>query len=204
MLGAKKHFVKLEMSVEPNPEGGQPKHVIIEPNENADSDLANTIRRYQLKAINASLVSSLARGPLLGCQVRDVLVKLHSISLGRGTSVTMITACASRCIQEAMKNAAPILLEPTMNLEIETDDSRLGTVLSDLSNRRCDILDIDAQSDKRSVHALAPLAELVNFATVLRTITSGTASFSMELAHYKVMNQNEQRKVIQKLTGITT
>ncbi len=192
------------MSVEPKPDGGQPKYVIIEPNENADPGLANSIRRYQLKAVNAGMVSSLARGPLLGCQVTDVVVKLHNITVGPGTSVTMITACANRCIQEAMKNANPILLEPTMNLEIETDDTRLGAVLSDLSHRRSDILDIHAQSDKRSVHALAPLAELVNFSTVLRTITSGTATFNMELAHYKIMNQNEQRKVIQKLTGITT
>ena len=77
----------------------------------------------------------------------------------------------------------------------------LGSVLSDLSNRRGNILEIQADGLARTVHAHTPLSELVGYATCLRTMTSGTAMFSMELAQYKIMSDAEQEKTMEMATN---
>ena len=85
--------------------------------------------------------------------------------------------------------------------QIETDENRLGSVLSDLSNRRSDILGIGADGPVRTIHGRTPLSELVGYATTLRTMTSGTATFTMELTQYRVMSEAEQNSTIEKITN---
>lgn len=74
-------------------------------------------------------------------------------------------------------------------------------MLADLSQRRSHILDIQAKDRIRIVAAHTPLAELRSYASVLRRITSGLASFSMELDHYEQMSDDSQKKAIQSITG---
>ena len=85
--------------------------------------------------------------------------------------------------------------------QIETDENRLGSVLSDLSNRRSDIIEIQADGPMRTVHGRTPLSELVGYATHLRTMTSGTSTFTMELSQYRAMSEAEQRQTIEKITS---
>ena len=84
---------------------------------------------------------------------------------------------------------------------MSTDEAYLGTVINDLSQRRSTIQDISVSGDCRTVVAMTPLSELLGYATSLRTKTSGTAYFSMEVAKYEPMNEFEQRKAIEKVTG---
>lgn len=86
-------------------------------------------------------------------------------------------------------------------MQICVDESRLGTVLADLSQRRSQILNIHAKDKMRIVDARTPLAELRSYSSILRRITSGLASFTMELHHYEQMNKENQRKAIQSVTG---
>jgi len=88
-------------------------------------------------------------------------------------------------------------------VQITTDESRLGVVLTDLSQRRSQIENIAARQRYRIISAKTPLAEMVGYATRLRTITSGMAHFSMELANYEQMSEQELREVTKQLTGFT-
>ena len=88
-------------------------------------------------------------------------------------------------------------------LQITVDEHKLGVVLSDLSQRHGHILAINVRQNTRIVTARAALAELRNYSTTLRTITSGLASFSMELAHYEQMSKENEQKTVRAVTGLT-
>ena len=72
--------------------------------------------------------------------------------------------------------------------------------MTDLSNRRSHIIDIEADGLVRTLTAQTPLSELVGYSTHLRALTSGTASFTMQLAQYRIMNDSEQSKLVEKMT----
>lgn len=82
------------------------------------------------------------------------------------------------------------------------EDELLGTVISDLSQRRAQISDISHVSDHRVVNALVPLSEMVGYATTLRTLTHGTATFSMHVAAYEAMSKLDEAKAIERMTGL--
>ncbi|KAK2190371.1 hypothetical protein NP493_82g01026 [Ridgeia piscesae] len=199
-IADQRHLVTIVLSVHPSPGEELQKHIEIA----HDSDLSKTrIRRQHLQGINGGLHSGLSRGSLLGYPLMDVRVELHEFQTRHGTSLPMITACTAECIYKALQRAAPVLLEPIMQLEITTDESRLGVVLTDLSQRRSQIENIAARQRYRIISAKTPLAEMVGYATRLRTITSGMAHFSMELANYEQMSEQELREVTKQLTGFT-
>ncbi len=75
--------------------------------------------------------------------------------------------------------------------------------MSDLTRRRSHIQDIQMRQDSRIIIAVTPLAEMMSYSTALRTMTSGTSTFSMELAHYEPMIITEQSKAIQRVTGFS-
>jgi elongation factor G len=88
-------------------------------------------------------------------------------------------------IQEAMKRAKPILLEPVMKIEAATPDEFFGDVLGDISSRRGQVTDVDHRGHLRVITAHIPLAETFGYATALRSITQGRASYTMEFDHYE-------------------
>jgi elongation factor G len=88
-------------------------------------------------------------------------------------------------IQEAMKKARPVLLEPVMKVEIATPDEFFGDVLSDVSSRRGQVSDVNHRGHLRVISAHVPLAETFGYATTLRSITQGRASYTMEFDHYQ-------------------
>jgi elongation factor G len=93
------------------------------------------------------------------------------------------------------------LLKYSSYLQINTDEDKLDVVLADLRERRSHILDVTIRHNSRIVSALTPLQELMGFSTDLRSITSGTATCTMEVSHYEKMNAAEVQKVTEKITG---
>ncbi|WAR18913.1 RRF2M-like protein [Mya arenaria] len=140
--------------------------------------------------------------PLLSSQVVDVEVTVTSVHIEPGTSQTFVTAAAAHTISQALLQAACCLMEPVMRMEIHTDNEYAVKIQSDLFRRRGDVLEDSMQGGYRILHAQAPLANLVGYSTHLRTLTSGTASFSMELDHYKELSPDEEKKVITKQFGV--
>ncbi|CAH1793056.1 unnamed protein product [Owenia fusiformis] len=198
-LGDKRHLVEMTLTIYPAENQGVPKHVIVVPSQ--DNQLER-IKRHHLKAIENGVQSALAQGPILGYQVTDVEVELHRFSIGHGTSLPMVSACASQCVQKALGRGSSVLLQPMMAIEINTDEQRLSSILGDLSRRNGQIGEIQARGDTRVVLCKAPLSNLLGYSTDLRTITSGTATFSLELANYEQLDAHEQQNVIEKMSGV--
>jgi elongation factor G len=103
---------------------------------------------------------------------------------------------ASRgAFRDAMKNAKPQLLEPIMKLRIAFPDEYMGDISGDLNSRRGRILGMDRDEGLQVVNAEAPLAEVFNYATQLRSITQGRGSFEMEFERYETVPANLVQKI---------
>ena len=95
----------------------------------------------------------------------------------------------SMAFKAAMTSGSPSLLEPIMKIDIVTPEEFLGDCLGDLNSRRAQILSMEQQANSQNISAYVPLGETFQYATTLRSLTTGRASFSMELDHYaKVPN----------------
>ena len=90
----------------------------------------------------------------------------------------------SMAFKSAMASSSPNLLEPVMKIEIVTPEEFLGDCLGDINSRRAQILNMEQRGNSQAVNAFVPLAETFQYATTLRSLTTGRASFSMELDHY--------------------
>jgi len=92
-------------------------------------------------------------------------------------------------------------MEPIMKLEVVTPEEYVGDVTSDLNKRRAHLKDVTARIGVQVVHAIVPLSEMFGYITVLRTITSGRATSSMEFSHYSETPKEIADDVIYKIKG---
>jgi elongation factor G len=93
------------------------------------------------------------------------------------------------------------MLEPVMAVEVVTPEEYMGDVISDLNKRRGQVEGMDSKAGARVIKAKVPLAEQFGYVTVLRTLSSGRASSTMEFSHYEAMPENLARDVLEKVTG---
>uniref|UniRef100_A0A8C0AYM5 Elongation factor G2 n=1 Tax=Buteo japonicus TaxID=224669 RepID=A0A8C0AYM5_9AVES len=197
-VGDKRHFVTAELEVRPRlGERATTKPVI----EYAASVIEALPQELQ-GAIENGITNSCIQGPLLGFPVQDIDVTVQSLTVHPDTSHTMISACVSRCMQKALKKAGIQILEPLMNIEITVSEDHLSAALADLAQRRGTIQEIQSRQDNRVVVAAVPLAETMGYSTVLRTLTSGSATFTLELASYQALNSQEQSALLQRRMGL--
>ncbi|KAG8130984.1 hypothetical protein E2320_017607 [Naja naja] len=197
-IGEKRHQVTVELEVKPW-EGEMPATAPVIEYVQSVNDLLHPDLR---EAIENGISTSYLQGPLMGYPVQDVAVTVRAVATNADTSLTMVSACASRCLQKALKNADKQLLEPVMNLEVTVPGNYVGVVLADLAQRRGNINDIQGRLDNQVVIAAVPLAEMMGYSTVLRSLTSGTATFTLELANYHPMSLYEQNALLNKKTGL--
>ncbi|XP_021495250.1 ribosome-releasing factor 2, mitochondrial isoform X2 [Meriones unguiculatus] len=196
-VGDKRHFVKAELEVLP---AEAPCGVAgIEYADCVGADLLQASR----EAIENAVHSACLQGPLLGSPVQDVAVTLHSLVVHPGTSTTMVYACISRCVQKALKKADKQVLEPLMSLEITVTSEYLSPVLADLAQRRGNVQEIQTRQDNKVVIGFVPLAETMGYSTVLRTLTSGSATFALELSTYQAMSPQDQSTLLNQRSGLS-
>ncbi|XP_033020696.1 ribosome-releasing factor 2, mitochondrial isoform X1 [Lacerta agilis] len=193
-VGEKRHQVTVELGVRPWAGEMSATAPVIEYVENICDSLQPDLR----EAIANGIHTSCLQGPLLGFPVQDVVVTVHAVTVSSDTSLTMVSACVSRCMQKALKKADKQVLEPLMNLEITVGRDHLGAVLGDLAQRRGSIQEIQGRQDNQVVIASVPLAEMMGYSTALRSLTSGCATFTLELASYQVMSLPEQAALLKR------
>ncbi|XP_005107027.1 ribosome-releasing factor 2, mitochondrial [Aplysia californica] len=196
-LGGKHQFVQIRLSVHPDLEEREFKHVLLERTPDHPLNLKHKVA----KAVESGIKSGLSHGVLLNFPVIHTRVCLHEFTTHYHTTLPMITAAAAMATQKALRLAGSVLLEPMMGMEITTEEDKADSVLSDLGKRRSHILNVTSRLDARVISAVTPLQELMGYSTELRTITSGTASCSMELSHYEKMSEEEIQKVTERITG---
>ena len=141
---------------------------------------------------------------ILACYpVVDVKVELldgsyHDVD----SSEFAFKACASIGFQEAARKADPVLLEPIMKVEVVTPEEFMGDVMGDLSSRRGLIENTGNRGLAKIIEAKVPLAAMFGYATDIRSMTQGRASYSMEPSHYDKVPRNVAEEVIAKRSGV--
>ncbi|NXA32024.1 RRF2M factor, partial [Eudromia elegans] len=200
-VGDKRHCVTVGLEVRPRRVG--PTRALGAPGVEYAAEVAELLPMDLRGAVENGIANSCVQGrPLLGFPVQDIDVTVQSLTVHPDTSHTMIAACVSRCLQKALKKASIQILEPLMNLEITVSEDHLSAALSDLAQRRGSVQEIQSRQDNRVVVATVPLAETMGYSTVLRSLTSGSATFTLELASYQGLNSHEQKALLQRTRGL--
>ncbi|KAI5089368.1 ribosome-releasing factor 2, mitochondrial [Silurus meridionalis] len=199
-LGDKRHVVTVELTVNPweaSAPGWTACHLTYE--EEVEAQISADIK----EAVDSGVQSAYLQGPVLGYPVQEVLTVIHSVCVEPGTSLAMVSACVSRCMLKGLKQAGGQVLEPVMSLEVTVDEEYLSSVLGDLAQRRGTVRDIQSRHDCKVLLATVPLAEMMGYSTALRTLTSGNATFSLELASYEPMSRQDQNALLNKMAGLS-
>ncbi|XP_039098003.1 ribosome-releasing factor 2, mitochondrial isoform X2 [Hyaena hyaena] len=196
-LGDKRHLVTVELEVKPT------ETASVTPVIEYAGSVSEDLPKASQEATENGIYSACLQGPLLGSPIQDVAVTVHSLTIHPGTSTTMISACVSRCVQKALKKADKQILEPLMNLEVAVNRDYLSPVLADLAQRRGTIQEIQTRQENKIIIGFVPLAEIMGYSTVLRTLTSGSATFALELSNYQAMNPQDQTILLSRRSGLT-
>ena len=150
-----------------------------------------TIPKEYIPAIKKGVEEALNVGPCAGYPMVDLKVTLYDGSYHEVDSSEMaFKIAASMALKNAVKKGAPIMLEPVMDVEVVSPDDYIGDLISDLSSRRGKILGMDTRSDVRVIAAQVPLAEMFGYATSVRSLSQGRATFTMQVSHYEPVPGN--------------
>ncbi len=173
---------------------GQYGHVWIklEPNEVGkgyefvDAIKGGVVPREYIPAVDKGLQETLPNGVLAGFPVVDVKVTLFDGSYHDvDSNENAFKMAASMAFKDAMRKASPVLLEPMMAVVVETPEDYMGNVMGDLSGRRGIVQGMDdIPGGMKEIKAEVPLSEMFGYATQLRSLTQGRATYSMEFKHY--------------------
>lgn len=158
-----------------------------------------TLPREYHGPIEAGFREAARTGILAGYPVVDIKAVLTDGSFHDVDSSEMaFKIAASMAFKSAMEHAAPVLMEPVMRIEVITPAEYLGDVIGDLNSRRAQIQSMDQRGEVQEVKAFIPLAETFQYATQLRSLSTGRASFAMELDHYEPVPQHVAQAIIGK------
>jgi elongation factor G len=156
------------------------------------------IPKQYIPAIEKGFRSSLAKGPVAEYPVVGTKILLQDGSFHEvDSSEKAFFTCAQGCFREYFKQAAPKLLEPIMNIEIECPEDFQGSVVGDITRRRGIMASNDIVESVSVIKAEVPLAETFGYATDLRSMTQGQGTFTMELALYRQTPSNIQEEIIE-------
>jgi len=156
-----------------------------------------------VESIKKGVLDSLDSGPIIGYPMLDVNVKLVGGSYDEEKSTEMaFGVAATMACRKAADQAAPVLLEPIMELEIVTPDEYLGDVINDLNRKRAQINGVHAENGRQVVRGKAPLAELFGFSTDLRSATQGRATFTMLFSEFAEVPARRAEAIIHKIKGV--
>ena len=133
----------------------------------------------------------MTKGVLAGYPVVDVKVAVYDGSFHEvDSSEAAFKIAGSKAFQEAAKRANLVLLEPIMKVEVITPEDFMGDVIGDLSSKRGQIREMIDRGQMKVIEADVPLAEMFGYATALRSMTQGRASYNMEFDRYEQVPQN--------------
>jgi len=194
---------------------GQYGHVVLELSPMSDEDKQSpnvkddflfvneisggVIPKEFIPAVEKGLRETISSGPLAGYPVVGIKCKLvfgsyHDVD----SSETAFKIAASMGFKEGFRKADPVLLEPIMKVEVVTPEDYVGDVMGDLSRRRGLLQGQDDTPSGKTINAMVPLGEMFGYATTIRSLTQGRATFTMEFDHYAEAPNNIAEQVIKK------
>ncbi len=155
-----------------------------------------------IPAIEKGVHEAAESGVLAGYPVVDVRAVVYDGSFHDvDSSEAAFKIAGSKALQEGVRAAKPIILEPMMKLEVVTPEEFMGDVVGDVHSRRGQIQSLGERSNLKVVDTLVPLATMFGYATAVRSLTQGRASFTMEFSHYDPVPSNIAREIIEGRGG---
>jgi len=166
--------------------------------EFVDAIKGGVVPREYIPAVEKGVIEALTAGVLAGYPVVDVKVTLTFGSYHDVDSNEMAFKMAAIFgFKEAARKASPVILEPMMAVEVETPEDYAGTVMGDLSSRRGMVQGMDDMvGGGKAIKAEVPLSEMFGYATSLRSMTQGRASYTMEFKHYSEAPRNVAEAIV--------
>ncbi len=190
---------------------GQYGHVYlrIEPLERGkgyefvDEIVGGAIPKEFIKPVDKGIQESAANGVIAGYPLVDFRIALYDGSYHEVDSSEMaFKIAASKGLQDVVKHADPVILEPVMKVEVITPEVNMGDVIGDLNSKRAQINEMTDRLHLKVIDAFVPLSEMFGYATALRSMTQGQASYTMEFDHYAEVPKNVAAGIIESRAGI--
>ena len=177
------------IEMEPNPGGGY---------EFSNETVGGVVPKEFANAVSEGIKEAAKAGVMAGYEVVDFKVRLVDGSTHEVDSSEMAFRVAgSMAFRSAAEKAKPILLEPIMKVEIDVPDEYVGDVMSNLNSRRGSVRGMEMKNGIQAIESDVPLSEMFGYATTLRSITQGRATFTMLFDHYAEVPQS----IAEKVTG---
>lgn len=194
-IGGKNKFAEIAVSISPGDKGTLGLQFT---KSITDSILPNEF----IYAIEKGFKSAMNNGVLASFPIINLKVELTNGSFHPTDSDAIAFEIAARiAFSNAMLKAKPRLLEPVMKLEVVTPEEYMGDIIADFNKRRGQVLGMETKSGNRLIKALVPLAENFGYVTVLRTMTSGRATSTMEFSHYEEIPKEVALKIVENARG---
>jgi elongation factor G len=190
--GGRGQFGHVWLKIEPNEAGKGYEFV--------DAIKGGTVPREYIPAVDKGLQDAIKSGVLAGFPVVDIKFTLFDGSYHDvDSNENAFRMAASMAFKDGMRKAQPTLLEPMMSVEVETPEEYMGNIMGDLSSRRGIVQGMeDIPGGIKAVKAEVPLAEMFGYATTVRSLSQGRATYSMEFKHYVEAPKNVAEAVINK------
>jgi len=181
------------LRIKPKPRG--------EGNEFVNAIRGGAIPAEFIGSVEKGVKEAMENGILLGFPMVDIETTVYDGSYHEvDSSDIAFKIAASQALQAACKKADLVLLEPIMKAEVTSPSEFLGDVIGDLSAKRAQIIGTEERGRATIIIAMAPLAELSGYATTLRSMSKGRASYYMEPSHYEEVPKNIQEQMLAKST----
>ena len=193
-LGGKRHAVELKIEVRPL-ERGKGRQISL------SRDFRNLVADKHLQdCVEQGLLDGVTTGVLARYPMTDLSVECLSATIvdPEVSDEVAFRSAAMMGFREAAEAAAPEFLEPIMKLEITTPPESVGEILGDLNARRGNVLDMDMRGDLQVIHARVPMAQMFGYATAIRSLTKGRASYSMEPDMFELAPKNVRDEILSR------
>ncbi len=220
--GGAGQFGEVHMVIEPYYEGmpeptkykvnGKDINVNVKGKEEYDLEWGGKLQYYNsivggaidarfMPAILKGIMETMAEGPLTGSYARGIRVVIYDGKMHPVDSNEISFKLAARnAFKEAFRNAAPKIMEPIYNVEVLVPTEYMGSVMSDLQNRRAMIMGMESDKGFDRLNARVPLAELYRYSTTLSSLTSGAATYTMRFDSYEQVPSDVQDKLLKAYT----
>lgn len=189
--GGRGQYAHVELEIRPNEKG--------KGNEVVSKIVGGVIPREYISPTIKGIEEGLATGVLAGYNMVDVIVDIvfgsyHDVD----SSEMAFKICGSMALKEAARKCKPVILEPIMKVDVTTPEAHMGDVIGDLNRRRGQIVGQEMHKGAVIVHAEVPLSEMFGYSTLLRSLSSGRATYVMEPSHFERVPAKIQEEIIKK------
>ena len=167
-----------------------------------DEVKGGNIPKEFIPSVQKGFAAAMANGPLAGFSVDSMKVILRDGSFHPVDSDSLSFEIVARnAFRVAGAKARPVIKEPIMSVEVVTPEEYMGDIIGDLNKRRGQVSGMEQKGNARAIKAKVPLSEMFGYVTVLRTLSSGRATSSMEFSHFEEVPANVSKEIIEKNAG---